>query len=143
MVKRYRVTERSFINGRLEEVGAVVHLMIDSPGSNLELLDKPAETTNAVASKGTAAGSQGGGAPVPAYTAKFNGGTRWRVIDANGEWFSDFVGSSKDEAQAEADRLNAGGEPYVKPAETTGSGSQGGGAGDGDNSEDDDDGPDA
>ncbi|WP_136474547.1 hypothetical protein [Pseudomonas sp. DG56-2] len=80
------------------------------------------------------------------YAGKFNGGTRWRVIDAKGEWFSDFIGASKEEAQAEADRLNAGGEPYVKPEETTtGTGSQDGGAGeDGDNTDDDDDdGPDA
>lgn len=89
------------------------------------------------------------------YAAKFNGGTRWRVIDAKGEWFSNFVGSSKEEAQAEADRLNAGGEPYVKPEDTTftGTGSQGdsqdggagaaGPAGDGKIDDDDDDGPDA
>lgn len=84
------------------------------------------------------------------YAAKFNGGTRWRVIDAKGEWFSDFIGASKEEAQAEADRLNAGGEPYVKPEDTTSTttstGSQDGGAGDGnDGSADDDDGdgPDA
>lgn len=78
------------------------------------------------------------------YAAKFNGGTRWRVIDAKGDWFSDFIGSSKEEAQAEADRLNAGGEPYVKPEETTTStGSQDGGTGDDGSDDDDDDGPDA
>lgn len=84
------------------------------------------------------------------YAAKFNGGTRWRVIDAKGEWFSDFIGASKEEAQVEADRLNAGGEPYVKPEDTTSTttstGSQDGGAGDGNDGsadDDDDDGPDA
>ena len=84
------------------------------------------------------------------YAAKFNGGTRWRVIDAKGEWFSDFIGSSKEEAQAEADRLNAGGEPYAKPegtiSTTTSTGSQDGGVGngnDGNADDDDDDGPDA
>lgn len=41
MVKRYRVLERSFINGALLDAGAEVSLMIDSPGSNLELLDPP------------------------------------------------------------------------------------------------------
>ena len=46
MVKRYRVTQRSFINGALLEAGAIVSLMIDSPGSNLELLDPPADTSN-------------------------------------------------------------------------------------------------
>ncbi|AGA72649.1 MULTISPECIES: hypothetical protein [Pseudomonas] len=84
------------------------------------------------------------------YAAKFNGGTRWRVIDAKGEWFSDFIGSSKEEAQAEADRLNAGGEPYIKPEDTTSTtttttstGSQDGGTGDDGSDADDDDGPDA
>ncbi|MBH3412529.1 hypothetical protein [Pseudomonas putida] len=84
------------------------------------------------------------------YAAKFNGGTRWRVIDAKGEWFSDFIGASKEEAQAEADRLNAGGEPYVKPEDTTSTttstGSQDGGVvvgNDGNADDDDDDGPDA
>lgn len=81
------------------------------------------------------------------YAAKFNGGTRWRVIDAKGEWFSDFIGASKEEAQAEADRLNAGGEPYVKPEDTTSTttstGSQDGGTGDDGSDDDDDDGPDA
>ncbi|TXG95606.1 MAG: hypothetical protein E6R08_11300 [Nevskiaceae bacterium] len=113
MVKRYRVTERSFINGALLEVGAVVSLMIDSPGSNLELLDPPAEPTN---------GGQGN--TVAAFTAKHNGGGRWVVVDAGGEKVGDFIGASKEEAQAEADRLIAGGEPLVKPAEPT-SGGQG------------------
>lgn len=35
---KYEVLERSFINGRLLDKGAVVELEIDSPGSNLKLL---------------------------------------------------------------------------------------------------------
>ena len=111
MVKRYRVTERSFINGALLEVGAVVSLMIDSPGSNLELLDAPADSATSGQSNTAAA-----------YTPKHNGGGRWVVVDAAGEKVGDFVGSSKEEAQAEADRLIAGGEPLVKPADSTTSG---------------------
>lgn len=57
----------------------------------------------------------------PEYTAKHNGGGRWRIWAAiTDDWFSDFVVAgegAKDLAQAEADRLNAGGEPYTKPAD--------------------------
>ncbi|MCE0931635.1 hypothetical protein [Pseudomonas monteilii] len=111
MVKRYRVTERSFINGALLEVGAVVSLMIDSPGSNLELLDAPADSTTSGQSNTAAA-----------YTPKHNGGGRWVVVDASGEKVGDFIGASKEEAQSEADRLIAGGAPLVKPADSTTSG---------------------
>ncbi|GLO24248.1 hypothetical protein [Pseudomonas putida] len=111
MVKRYRVTQRSFINGALLEVGATVSLMIDSPGSNLELLDPPADTTNGGQSNTSAA-----------FAPKHNGGGRWVVVDAAGEKVGDFIGASKEEAQAEADRLIAGGEPLVKPADTTNGG---------------------
>ncbi|MFZ4823627.1 hypothetical protein CQW32_17585 [Pseudomonas putida] len=99
----------------------------------------------AITSAGTSltAGSQGGGAQQPAFTVKHNGGGRHIVIDASGKKVGDFVGANKEEAQAEADRLIAGGEPYVKPDDTT-AGSQGGGA-DGANggNPDDDEGPDA
>lgn len=36
MPKHYEVLERSFINGRLYEVGETVELEIDSPGGNLK-----------------------------------------------------------------------------------------------------------
>lgn len=103
---------------------------------------KPVAITSAGTS--TTAGSQGGGAQQPAFTVKHNGGGRHIVIDASGKKVGDFVGANKEEAQAEADRLIAGGEPYVKPDDTTPS-SQGGGA-DGanrGNPDDDDEGPDA
>ncbi len=62
----------------------------------------------------------------PLYTAKSNGGGRFKVwytpTDPSEQagWFSDFVATgegAKDAAQAEVDRLNAGGQPYVKPAD--------------------------
>lgn len=103
----------------------------------------PSGTTKPVA--GTNTGSQGGGVPQPAFTVKHNGGGRYIVINAAGDKVGDFVGANKEEAQAEADRLIAGGEPYVKPDDAANTGSQGGGA-DGDsggNLDDDDNGPDA
>ena len=57
----------------------------------------------------------------PEYTAKFNGGPRWRIWSRTAnDWFSDFVATgegNKEAAQVEADRLNAGGEPYFKPSD--------------------------
>ncbi|MNJ22230.1 hypothetical protein D3C77_165980 [compost metagenome] len=59
--------------------------------------------------------------PEPEYTAKHNGGGRWRIWAATtDDWFSDFVAAgegAKELAQVEADRLIAGGEPYFKPAD--------------------------
>lgn len=49
----------------------------------------------------------------PAYAPKHRGGGKWAVVDADGEWFSDYTGESKEEAQEEADRLIAGGDPVV------------------------------
>lgn len=116
---KYEVLERSFINGRLCEKGAVVELEVDSPGTNL----KPIGVAQVVKSAVVATGGQGG--TTPAYTAKHNGGGRHIVIDASGKKVGDFVGANKEEAQAEADRLIAGGAPYVKPADS-GTGGQGG-----------------
>jgi len=108
---------------------------------------KPVAITSAGTSIGTNTGSQGGGVLQPAFTVKHNGGGRHIVIDASGKKVGDFVGANKEEAQAEADRLIAGGEPYLKPDDNTGTttGSQGSGApgDDGGNPADDDEGPDA
>ena len=57
----------------------------------------------------------------PEFTAKHNGGGRWRIYSTSqDDWFSDFVATgegAKEAAQAEADRLNAGGTPVIKVAE--------------------------
>ena len=61
----------------------------------------------------------------PEYVGKHNGGGRYRIFRTpagaeHGDWFSDFVATgegAKEAAQAEAERLNAGGEPFFKPAE--------------------------
>lgn len=57
----------------------------------------------------------------PEFTAKHNGGGRWRIYSTSqDDWFSDFVATgegAKDSAQAEAERLNAGGAPVTKVAD--------------------------
>lgn len=62
----------------------------------------------------------------PLFAAKHNGGGRWIVIDDNATLvdgkvvkIGDFVGASKEEAEAEAERLNAGGEPLVLDPQRT------------------------
>lgn len=116
MPKPYEVLERSFINGRLYEPGERVTLEIDSPGGNLKLLAAAAATVNA------STGPQGAGKA--AFSAKHNGGGRFIIIDASGEKVGEFTGS-KDEAEAEAARLLAGGQ--IAPA----TGPQGAGDGSG------------
>lgn len=102
------VLEHSFINNRIYEPGEEVDYDPGPDGKigkNLRRLDSVVEQSGGEGGAGTG------------YAAKFNGGTRWRIVDAGGNWFSDFVGASKEEAQAEADRLTAGGQPFVKPSE--------------------------
>ncbi|SBW79904.1 hypothetical protein PVE_R1G2018 [Pseudomonas veronii 1YdBTEX2] len=105
MPKRYEVLERSFINGRLYEPGETLVLEIDSPGGNLKQL--------------------GGSAPAPGksnvdgpeYSAKHNGGGRYIIISKNGDRVGEFTGN-KDEAEAEAARLNDGGEITPAPGKS-------------------------
>ena len=97
MPKPYEVLERSFINGRLYEPGERLTLEIDSPGGNLKLLAAAASTTNAQA-------------PQSGFASARTGGGKFLVKDAAGNVIGSFIGS-KTEADAEADRLNAGGEP--------------------------------
>lgn len=143
--------ERGFYGGKIQEPpeagGEPFHILKESDlGKWMQPQGwNPSGKGQAPTSPSTT-GSQGGGAPQPAFTIKHNGGGRHIVIDASGKKVGDFVGANKEEAQAEADRLIAGGQPYVKPDDTTGgaTGSQGGGApDDGGNPDDDDDGPDA
>ena len=55
----------------------------------------------------------------PEYTAKHNGGGRWKIWSTTADdWFSDFLAAgegAKEAASAEAESLNAGGEPFYKP----------------------------
>lgn len=46
------------------------------------------------------------------FSAKHNGRGIWIAIDADGKRVGDFSGT-KEEAQAEAERLNDGGEPFL------------------------------
>lgn len=56
----------------------------------------------------------------PTYTAKHNGGGRWKVwltpAEGDADWFSDFMAvgdGAKAQAEAEALRLTEGGEPLA------------------------------
>lgn len=117
--------ERGFYGGKIQEPaeagGEPFHIINESHlGKWMEPMGwKPSTVKPEPATADT--GEQGGGS---AYTAKHNGGGRWVVVDtASGEKVGDFVGASKEEAQAEVLRLNAGGFPFVKPSDT---GEQGG-----------------
>ena len=105
MPKRYEVLERSFINGRLYESGETVVLEIDSPGSNLKIAGAAKAATAPAPGKPNADG--------PEYSAKHNGGGRYIIIGKSGDRVGEFTGT-KDEAEAEAVRLNDGGE--ITPA---------------------------
>ncbi|QHF45831.1 hypothetical protein PspS35_19285 [Pseudomonas sp. S35] len=101
MPKRYEVLERSFINGRLYEPGETLVLEIDSPGGNLKL----------VGGDKSAGGSPTGNPNTdgPEYSGKHNGGGRFIIVNKAGERVGEFTGARED-AEAEAARLNAGGE---------------------------------
>ncbi|WP_289140837.1 hypothetical protein [uncultured Pseudomonas sp.] len=100
MPKRYEVLERSFINGRLYEPGETVVLEIDSPGSNLKIAGA-AKAAPALAGNPNTDG--------PEYSSKHNGGGRFIIVNKAGERVGEFTGARED-AEAEAARLNAGGE---------------------------------
>lgn len=114
--------ERGYYGGKIQEPpeagGEPFHIISES---HLGKWMQPQGWKPSVATKPETTTSQGGG---DSYTAKHNGGGRWIVVGADGEKVGDFVGHSKEEAQAEADRLTAGGAPFVKADDTT---SQGGG----------------
>ena len=100
MPKHYEVLERSFINGRLYEPGETVVLEIDSPGSNLKIAGaaKPAQTPTIQQD----AGGLG-------YVAARGAAGKFVVKDDKEQRVGEFIGS-KAEAEAEAARLNAGGQ---------------------------------
>lgn len=51
--------------------------------------------------------------PVAAFKAKHKGGGKWIVVDVDGNQVGEFSGK-QEEANAEAERLIAGGEPQAK-----------------------------
>jgi hypothetical protein len=124
MPKRYEVLERSFINGRLYEQGETVVLEIDSPGGNLKIVSAAKPAGAPPPGKPNADG--------PEYSAKHNGGGRFIIIGKSGDRVGEFTGT-KDEAEAEAARLNDGGEITPPPGKPN---AEHGGS-------DDDSGPDA
>lgn len=123
MPKRYEVLERSFINGRLYEPGETVVLEIDSPGSNLKIAGAanpaPAPTIQQDAD------DLGLG-----YVAARGAAGKFVVKDDKEQRVGDFIGS-KAEAEAEAARLNAGGQITAPTIQQDAGGEQGsdGGAG--------------
>ena len=95
MPKRYEVLERSFINGRLYEPGETVVLEIDSPGGNLKELGATKDAQTSTLQQG--------------YVAARSAAGKFVVKDAAGMVVGKFIGT-KEEAEAEAQRLNDGGE---------------------------------
>ncbi|UNM20897.1 hypothetical protein K0P33_05415 [Pseudomonas sp. ArH3a] len=84
-----------------------------APELNVQTPGDPAANTQATASTESPAATPA----IPVYSAKHNGAGRWKIWStATDDWFSDFlvVGEgAKTQAEVEADRLNAGGEPLV------------------------------
>ncbi|NUT87162.1 hypothetical protein HNO91_12065 [Pseudomonas corrugata] len=89
------------------------------PGEPLATMTPIASAVTTATGESTTAQAQ-----APLYVAKHNGGGRWIVIDENAPLVDgkvvkvgDFVGASKEEAEAEAQRLAEGGEPLVIDAQ--------------------------
>lgn len=80
-----------------------------------------ASTGNPNASELNTANAQASAQPL--FAAKHNGGGRWKIWStANEDWFSDFIAAgdgAKAQAETEAERLNAGGEPLVLDPQRT------------------------
>lgn len=98
MPKRYEVLERSFINGRLYEPGETLVLEIDSPGGNLKIAGAAKAPTI----------QQGADDLGLGYVATRGAAGKFVIKDDKGQRVGEFIGS-KEEAEAEAARLNAGG----------------------------------
>lgn len=119
MPKRYEVLERSFINGRLYEPGETLVLEIDSPGGNLKQLGGSSAPTASPSNQSGAAGTGLG------YVAARGAAGKFVVKNGSDERVGEFVGT-KAEAEAEAARLNAGGEIATLPNQSGAAGSAGG-----------------
>lgn len=106
MTKTYIVTERSFIDGALREPGYETTSVVGEPGPNLKLKGGKA----AVAGQPSEAP-----AVVAAFEAKHIAGGRYAVIQISdgtraSRLFTAKDGDAKAAAQAEAQRLNEGGQ---------------------------------
>lgn len=117
MPKRYEVLERSFINGRLYEPGETVVLEIDSPGSNLKI-------AGAAKAAQAPANQQGSGDLGLGYVAARGAAGKFVVKDDKDQRVGDFIGNKAD-AEAEAARLNAGGQITATTAQQDAGGAQG------------------
>lgn len=118
MPKRYEVLERSFINGRLYEPGETLVLEIDSPGSNLKEL-------GAVKVTQSPANQQSAGDLGLGYVAARGAAGKFVVKDDKDQRVGEFIGS-KAEAEAEAARLNVGGQIAAPANQQSAGGTQGG-----------------
>ena len=89
------------------------------PGPDDLKIQTPGEPL-AAATPDTSTGATTQTPAAPTYTAKHNGGGRWKVwltpAEGDADWFSDFMAAgdgAKAQAEAEALRLTEGGEPLV------------------------------
>lgn len=110
MPKRYEVLERSFINGRLYEPGETLVLEIDSPGGNLKQLGAPKVAQASTSQSGADDLSLG-------YVAARGAAGKFVIKDGNDQRVGEFIGS-KAEAEAEADRLNTGGQVIASTSQS-------------------------
>ena len=109
MAKRYEVTHvPHFIDGRMIYPGQGEASIVELPKGV-----SPGRWLVEVSKKGRAAKESDDQSD---FSVKHKGGGRWGVVDADGEWVGDFIGT-EDEAKAESERLQEGGEPFVEEPE--------------------------
>lgn len=114
MAKAYRVTELSFIGGKLCPIGTIVY-DVENPGSNLELHDgKKAKAAKAAPASGPAV--------VGPFKVIHKPVGNFVVVDSNGLQIGDVYlkeadsGAAKAKAQAAADQLNGSAEDAAEGA---------------------------
>lgn len=99
---------------------------MSAPDLTPQMPGEPLATMTPIATAVTTATGESATAQAqpPQFIARHNGGGRWIVIDENAPLIDgkvvkvgDFVGASKEEAEAEAQRLSDGGEPLVIDAQ--------------------------
>lgn len=109
MTKTYIVTERSFIDGALREPGYETTSALEAPGPNLRLKDSGQKLAASTAPDAPLAST------VAAFEAKHIAGGRYAVVQISdgsraSKLYSKDEGDPKALAEAEAERLNAGGQ---------------------------------